>query len=101
LINKAEELPTDLSGVVGVTAGASAPDEVVNEVVEALNPVDGVHNVRHTLEDEYFPPPRNIRDLLGAIENFARLGFAAPSESIKFADKDIDASEVLESLNLS
>ena len=69
-------------------------------MIEALNPVDGVHNVRHTLEDEYFPPPRNIRDLLGAIENFARLGFAAPSENIKFVDKDIDASEMLESLNL-
>ena len=59
-INKAQELPTGLSGVVGVTAGASAPDEVVDEVIKTLNPSDGVHNIRHTQEDEYFPPPRNL-----------------------------------------
>ena len=100
-INKAQELPKDLSGVVGVTAGASAPDEVVSEVIEALSPVDGVHNVRHTLEDEYLPPPRNIRNLLSAIDSFARLGFAAPSGNIKFADKEIDASEILQSLSSS
>ena len=100
-INKAQELPKNLCGVVGVTAGASAPDEVVAEVIKTLNPSDGVHNIRHTQEDEYFPPPRNIRNLLGAIDNFARLGFAAPSEGINFTDKEIGASDVLYSLNLS
>jgi len=100
-INKAQELPKDLRGIVGVTAGASAPDEVVAEVIKTLNPSDGVHNVRHTQEDEYFPPPRNIRNLLGAIDNFAKLGFAAPSQSINFTDKEIGASDVLYSLNLS
>ena len=100
-INKAQELPKDLCGIVGVTAGASAPDEVVAEVIKTLNPSDGVHNVRHTQEDEYFPPPRNIRNLLGAIDNFAKLGFAAPSQSIDFTDKEIGASDVLYNLNLS
>ena len=100
-INKAQELPKDLCGVVGVTAGASAPDEVVAEVIKSLNPSDGVHNIKHTQEDEYFPPPRNIRNLLGAIDNFAKLGFAAPSQSINFTDKEIGASDVLYSLNLS
>ncbi len=100
-INKAQELPRDLCGVVGVTAGASAPDEVVAEVIKTLNPSDGVHNIKHTQEDEYFPPPRNIRNLLGAIDNFAKLGFAAPSQSINFTDKEIGASDVLYSLNLS
>ena len=100
-INKAQELPKNLCGVVGVTAGASAPDEVVDEVIKTLNPSDGVHSIRHTQEDEYFPPPRNIRNLLGAIDNFARLGFAAPSESNDFTDKEIGASDVLYSLNLS
>ena len=100
-INKAQELPKDLSGTVGVTAGASAPDEVVAEVIETLNPSDGVHNIRHTQEDEYFPPPRNIRNLLGAIDNFAKLGFASPSKSTNFTDKEIGASDVLYSLNLS
>ena len=100
-INKAQELPKDLCGVVRVTAGASAPDEVVAEVIKTLNPSDGVHNIKHTQEDEYFPPPRNIRNLLGAIDNFAKLGFAAPSQSINFTDKEIGASDVLYSLNLS
>ena len=100
-INKAQELPKDLCGVVGVTAGASAPDEVVAEVIKTLNPSDGVHNIKHTQEDEYFAPPRNIRNLLGAIDNFAKLGFAAPSQSINFTDKEIGASDVLYSLNLS
>ena len=100
-INKAQELPKGLCGIVGVTAGASAPDEVVAEVIKTLNPRDGVHNIRHTQEDEYFPPPRNIRNLLGAIDNFARLGFAAPAESINFTDKEVGASDVLYNLNLS
>ena len=100
-INKAQELPKDLCGVVGVTAGASAPDEVVAEVIKTLNPSDGVHNIKHTQEDEYFPPPRHIRNLLGAIDNFAKLGFAAPSQSINFTYKEIGASDVLSSLNLS
>ena len=46
-----------------MTAGASAPEELVDEVISALAPATGVELVRVTEEDEYFPPPRNIRDL--------------------------------------
>ena len=67
-VNNVGELPDDLSGVVGVTAGASAPEELVAAVVEFLDPSDGVEVVNVTEEDEYFPPPRNIRDLQNAIE---------------------------------
>ncbi|HAQ22238.1 MAG TPA: 4-hydroxy-3-methylbut-2-enyl diphosphate reductase, partial [Acidimicrobiaceae bacterium] len=56
----------DLSGTVGVTAGASAPEDVVDAVIRSLSPSKGVETVRHTNEDEYFPPPRNLRDLLHA-----------------------------------
>ena len=38
-VNEAAELPDDLSGTVGVTAGASAPDELVDAVVARLAPV--------------------------------------------------------------
>ena len=31
-VNDADELPDDLAGIVGVTAGASAPEELVDEV---------------------------------------------------------------------
>jgi 4-hydroxy-3-methylbut-2-enyl diphosphate reductase len=64
-INNASELPDDLEGVVGVTAGASAPEELVDEVLTKLAPVGGVELVDVTHEDEYFPPPRELRDLLG------------------------------------
>src|SRR6476620_3762367 len=40
-INAAEELP-ELSGTVGVTAGASAPEELVDAVIARLAPVHGV-----------------------------------------------------------
>ncbi|MGA0958688.1 MAG: 4-hydroxy-3-methylbut-2-enyl diphosphate reductase [Ilumatobacteraceae bacterium] len=67
-VNEAGELPDDLAGVVGVTAGASAPEEVVNAVVARLAPHRGIHRVDFTDEDEYFPPPRNLRELQSAIE---------------------------------
>ncbi|MGB1785841.1 MAG: 4-hydroxy-3-methylbut-2-enyl diphosphate reductase, partial [Ilumatobacteraceae bacterium] len=58
-VNTAEELTDDLQGVVGVTAGASAPEQLVREVLERLAPNNGIELVRVTEEDEYFPPPRN------------------------------------------
>jgi 4-hydroxy-3-methylbut-2-enyl diphosphate reductase len=70
-INDADELPGDLDGVVGVTAGASAPEELVSAVLEVLAPLSGVDLVSVTDEDEYFPPPRNIRELQHAIETAA------------------------------
>ena len=97
-INRAEELPDDLAGTIGVTAGASAPEEVVTAVIEALAPVDGVETVRHTDEDEYFPPPRNLRDLLQAIRTFAGLGFGAPPAPGHLDDRATDASDALTAL---
>ena len=97
-INRAEELPDDLAGTIGVTAGASAPEEVVTAVIEALAPIDGVETVRHTDEDEYFPPPRNLRDLLQAIRTFAGLGFGAPPAPGHLDDRAIDASDALTAL---
>ncbi len=67
-VNSALELPDDLHGVVGVTAGASAPEELVTAVIDRLNPVHGVTPVHITDEDEYFPPPRNLRDMIDAID---------------------------------
>ena len=49
--------------VVGVTAGASAPEDVVQAVIAKL-PTEGVELVHVTDEDEYFPPPRELRDLI-------------------------------------
>ena len=98
-VNAADELPGDLSGVVGLTAGASAPESLVEEVVERLAPRQGVHAVRVTTEDEYFPPPRNIRDLQHAIETActALLGGSTLSRP-QMDDRSLPASHVLAEL---
>ena len=68
-VNDASELPDDLTGTVGVTAGASAPEALVNAVVARLAPVDGVHLAPVTVEEEYFPPPPELRELLRGLES--------------------------------
>ena len=93
-INTAAELPSDLSGIVGVTAGASAPERLVVDVIERLNPVRGVTTVMTVEEDEYFPPPPELRDLLRQIEEEGRLGI---SEAL-LADRTTSAAEVLDEL---
>jgi 4-hydroxy-3-methylbut-2-enyl diphosphate reductase len=50
--------------VVGVTAGASAPEDLVEAVIAKLAPTNGVEVVHVTDEDEYFPPPRELRELM-------------------------------------
>ncbi len=97
--NSVDELPDDLHGVVGLTAGASAPEELVQAVIDRLAPREGVEEVRITEEDEYFPPPRNIRDLQAAIEVAATVvagGSLAARPGVD--DRAIAASDVLEAL---
>jgi 4-hydroxy-3-methylbut-2-enyl diphosphate reductase len=98
-INSVDELPNDLSGIVGVTAGASAPEELVDAVLEFLAPERGVELVDVTDEDEYFPPPRNIRDLQNAIESAttAMLGGSMLSRPV-MDDRALGASDVLTAL---
>ena len=98
-VNNASELPDDLSGVVGVTAGASAPEELVEAVIARLAPANGVEEVRITEEDEYFPPPRNLRELLDAVDVVATLGLggSVPDRPV-LNDRRIAASDVLAAL---
>ncbi|HEX3620753.1 MAG TPA: 4-hydroxy-3-methylbut-2-enyl diphosphate reductase [Acidimicrobiales bacterium] len=99
-VNAAEELPDDLSGVVGVTAGASAPEELVRAVIARLDPAHGVEEVVVTDEDEYFPPPRELRDLLAALDAVVSVTLGrAPSPGSPFADdRQRAASDVLDTL---
>ncbi|MEZ5282909.1 MAG: 4-hydroxy-3-methylbut-2-enyl diphosphate reductase [Acidimicrobiales bacterium] len=97
-VNSAGELPDDLAGVVGVTAGASAPEELVAEVISRLAPANGVTEVSITTEDEYFPPPRELRDLLAAIELAASVTLGATGAGAPHIDRDVAASAVLEAL---
>ena len=96
-VNSADELPNDLAGVVGLTAGASAPDELVEAVIDRLNPADGIEVVRVTEEDEYFPPPPELRKLVAALEATVSLalGVGAPRASVLASDRTALASTVL------
>jgi 4-hydroxy-3-methylbut-2-enyl diphosphate reductase len=95
-VNTADELPADLEGVVGVTAGASASEELVESVINRLDPLNGVFEVRITEEDEYFPPPRKLRDLLTAIDAASALTLGARrTEQPSTEDRQLGASEVL------
>ncbi|HUC33898.1 MAG TPA: 4-hydroxy-3-methylbut-2-enyl diphosphate reductase [Ilumatobacteraceae bacterium] len=99
-VNSVSELPGDLRGTVGVTAGASAPEELVEEIITFLDPVLGVEVVRVTDEDEYFPPPRNIRDLQAAVGVAAAAMSGGPVQvSTLFDDRSLAASDVLAALH--
>lgn len=98
-VNGADEIPSDMDGVVGVTAGASAPEELVDAVIEALAPANGVEEIRITSEDEYFPPPRNLRELLAAIDSVATIGVGGdPLRAPPVKDRKLPASSVLSDL---
>jgi 4-hydroxy-3-methylbut-2-enyl diphosphate reductase len=95
-INGPEELPADLAGTIGVTAGASAPEELVDTVIARLDPAAGVEEVSITDEDEYFPPPRELRDLLAGVDVAATfaLGGSVPDRPA-LNDRQLAASDVL------
>jgi 4-hydroxy-3-methylbut-2-enyl diphosphate reductase len=100
-INDANELPGDLRGTVGVTAGASAPEALVEAVIAALSPRLGVTEVTVTTEDEYFPPPPELRELLRAVG--ATVAFLAGRPGTAGADpvsedREISAADVLDML---
>jgi 4-hydroxy-3-methylbut-2-enyl diphosphate reductase len=90
--------------VVGVTAGASAPEDLVTAVIDQLAPTQGVEHVRVTDEDEYFPPPRELRELIPAIDAAAALALGGDPQDARrrggplVEDRQLDASAVLAAL---
>ena len=100
-VNRASELPDDITGVVGVTAGASAPEELINEVLDRLAPVEGIEEVSFTDEDEYFPPPRNLRDLIEASGSLVSFSLGGPPSPAPMVDRQVAASDVLDVLTAS
>jgi 4-hydroxy-3-methylbut-2-enyl diphosphate reductase len=107
-IDGPDELDLDqLDGaqVVGVTAGASAPEEVVDAVIAKLDPRDGVTLVRVTDEDEYFPPPRELREIMPAFDAAAALLVGGDPTTARERggpftdDRRVDASRVLAALD--
>jgi len=99
-VNGAEEVPDGLEGTVAVTAGASAPEEVVRAVIERLAPRDGVEEVSVTEEDEYFPLPPELRDLVRSLTSaFSVASFALPDPKAALGqDRKVTAGDVLVNL---
>jgi 4-hydroxy-3-methylbut-2-enyl diphosphate reductase len=86
--------------VVGVTAGASAPEDLVQAVIARLAPTEGVVPVHVTEEDEYFPPPRELRELMHALDVAAPAVFGGAAlggggGGAFTDDRRVDASDVL------
>ncbi len=84
--------------IVGVTAGASAPDQRVRAVIEAVAPGGTVEILRVTDEDEYFPLPPKLRSFVATIQALVEGAFAAPNPGAPGPienDRGWDASEAL------
>jgi len=62
--------------IVGVTAGASAPDQQVQAVIDAVAPTEGVELLRVTAEDEYFPLPPRLRGFVQVLQRLVEGAFA-------------------------
>ena len=78
----------DDGGVVGVTAGASAPEYLVQEVIERLDPVEGWQLLSVTDEEEYFPLPPGLRKFVAALAHGIQLGFTARPDGLGPLDHD-------------
>ncbi|MGH8917016.1 MAG: 4-hydroxy-3-methylbut-2-enyl diphosphate reductase, partial [Actinomycetes bacterium] len=89
-VNGPDDLPDDLAGTVGVIAGASAPEALVQTVVARLRPAGGVEEVHAVAEDEYFPLPRELRDLLRVVARAAGVAGLAPAPDAGDSDERIE-----------
>ncbi|MBV9662040.1 MAG: 4-hydroxy-3-methylbut-2-enyl diphosphate reductase [Acidimicrobiales bacterium] len=103
-VDSPDELPTDLAGTVGVIAGASAPEEVVQDVISHLGPSEGVEEVMAVDEDEYFPLPRELREVVRQLAALAAVAGVAPGGDPSTAgdklpeDRELSASMALAGL---
>ena len=90
-----------IDGNVALTAGASAPDYLVFNIINELKPIQIV-DFEHKNEDEYFPLPKELRNNVKLITSF--LEFFNQSEIIPEKnngisnDKNWSATEALSSL---
>ena len=68
-------------------------------MIEFLSPTNGCELVLVTDEDEYFPPPRNIRDLQASIEDASTVMLGGSLlDRPGMDDRSLPASDVLASL---
>ena len=91
----------NIDGNIAITAGASAPDHLVFDIIKELKP-DQIIDFKHKNENEYFPLPKELRNNVKLISSF--LEIFNQSESIPekkngiLNDKNWSATEALTSL---
>jgi 4-hydroxy-3-methylbut-2-enyl diphosphate reductase len=71
----------------------------VSEVIQRLAPVEGVEEVSVIDEDEYFPPPAELRKLLRGMLGGLSASLGAPVEpgALLSDDRESPAADVLAS----
>ena len=84
---------------VGLTAGASAPDHLVQEVVDRINPSSGFELWSTTQEGEYFPLPPQLRSFVTTIQMMVEAGVTAKPNTDGWLERDRDWTAT-EALNL-
>ena len=101
-VEKAEDLNNInlVNKNVAITAGASAPDHMVEDLVEYIKPKN-IEFYIHKNESEYFPLPAELRNNIKNLTNFVSAMFPDNSVESKFGvknDKNWSAKEALTSL---
>jgi len=86
------------AATVGLTAGASAPDHLVQEVIERLAPTAGFELWSSTEEQEYFPLPPQLRAFVSTLQSLVEAGVTArqpAQEGWLERDREWTATEAL------
>jgi hypothetical protein len=90
-----------LNGNIAITAGASAPDHIVYEIIDKINPIN-LEYFELKEEVEYFPLPQQLRKNIRLISNFLNNlneSVSKPDATLGINnDKDWTATEALNSL---
>jgi 4-hydroxy-3-methylbut-2-enyl diphosphate reductase len=88
--------------VVGLTAGASAPEHLVSEVIDRLAPSQGFELLSVTDEEEYFPLPPQLRSFVTTLQQLVEAGFTARTGGSGPLERDREwtATEALELIAL-
>jgi 4-hydroxy-3-methylbut-2-enyl diphosphate reductase len=74
---------------VGLTAGASAPDHLVREVIDRVDARSGFELLTVTEEGEYFPLPPQLRSFVSTLQALVEASVTArPSEDRGWLDRD-------------
>jgi 4-hydroxy-3-methylbut-2-enyl diphosphate reductase len=85
--------------VVGLTAGASAPDHLVQEVIDRLAPMHGFELWSAIEEQEYFPLPPQLRSFVTTLQHLVEAGVTARKpgrDGWLQRDREWTATEALE-----